>query len=77
MIGGFNSIVGRHNLKGKVFTRTASGMALAYRSIPPAFEGYLDCFTEPAGLFTALSLYCLATFADPISAFRDPNQQKK
>jgi hypothetical protein len=77
MIGGFKSILAKHNLKGKVFTRTASGMALAYRNITPAFENYLDCFTESAGLFSALSLYCLATFADPIAAFRDPNQIKQ
>jgi len=77
IIGGFKDILAKHNLKGKVFTRTASGMALAYTSIKPEFEHYLDCFTEPGGLFQALSLHYLAAFADPISAFRGIDQHKK
>ena len=77
MIGGFNNILAKHSLKGKVFTRTASGMALAYASVAPEFDHYLNCFTEPAGLFQALSLHYLAAFADPISAFRGVAQHKK
>jgi hypothetical protein len=77
IIAGFNDILAKHNLKGKVFTRTASGMALAYASAATEFEHYLNCFTEPAGLFQALSLHCLAAFADPIPAFRGVGQYKK
>lgn len=54
MIGGFNAILARYGLKGKVFTRTASGMALAYTNVRPNFEDYLNCFTEPAGIFEML-----------------------
>ena len=54
MISGFNDILARYGLKGKVFTRTASGMALAYATVRPEFENYLNCFTEPAGIFDAL-----------------------
>ena len=77
IIGGFNNILAKHNLKGKVFTRTASGMALAYASAAPEFDYYLNCFTESTGLFQALSLHCLAAFADPIPAFRGVAQHKK
>ena len=69
MIKGFSALLAKFHLKGKVFTRTASGMALAYPSASPAFETYLDCFTEPAGIFSMLRLQCLTHYADPIPAF--------
>jgi hypothetical protein len=70
MIGSFNDILAGYQLRGKVFTRTASGMALAYSSITPQFENYLSCFTEPAGIFHTYRAHLLANVADPIPAFR-------
>jgi hypothetical protein len=68
---GFNDILARYQLMGKIFTRTASGMALAYSSITPEFENYLNCFTEPAGIFRTYRTHLLENAADPIPAFRD------
>jgi hypothetical protein len=70
MIDGFNQVLATHRLSGKVFTRTPSGMALAYSRLSPEFEAYLDCFTEPPELYRKLRQLCLATFVDPIAAFQ-------
>ena len=68
MIDGFYHLLTQHGLSGKIFTRTASGMALAYRSVSPDFAAYLDCFTEPAETFRELrQLY--TGYADPIATF--------
>jgi Methyltransferase domain len=77
MIEGFNAILAKYALKGKVFTRTPSGMALAYSQMPPAFESYLNCFTEPAGVFATLRNVALANGADPIPSFRDFSMSKR
>jgi predicted O-methyltransferase YrrM len=71
MIDGFNHALATHRLSGKVFTRTPSGMALAYSRISPEFESYLDCFTEPPEMFRKLRQLCLSTFVDPIAAFQN------
>jgi pimeloyl-ACP methyl ester carboxylesterase len=76
MISGFNEILIKYQLKGKVFTRTASGMALAYDSLAPAFENYLDCFSEPPGTFLGLRSHYFANYADPIPAFHDSLAKK-
>jgi predicted O-methyltransferase YrrM len=44
---GFNRILTNHELRGRIFPRTPSGMALAYRDMNSEFAGYLDCFTGP------------------------------
>src|SRR5256885_14905605 len=68
MIDGFYHLLTQHGLSGKIFTRTASGIALAYRSVSPDFAAYLDCFTEPAETFRELrQLY--TGYADPIATF--------
>jgi len=41
LIQGFQAMVARHGLSGCVFTRTASGMALASRDLEPEFLAYL------------------------------------
>lgn len=69
LIDGFNQLLAQHELSGKVFTRTASGMALAYRSLSPDFTAYLDCFTEPADTFRKLRQLCIGSFGDPIAPF--------
>jgi hypothetical protein len=69
LIGGFNQLLAQHRLSGKVFTRTASGMALAYRDLSPDFTAYLNCFTEPAETFRKLRQLCIGSFGDPIGAF--------
>jgi Methyltransferase domain len=70
MIDGFNHALTEHRLSGKVFTRTPSGMALAYSKISPEFDSYLGCFTEPPEMFRQLRQLCLSTFVDPIAAFQ-------
>jgi hypothetical protein len=47
MLPGFNRILADHDLRGRIFLRTPSGMALAYAGITPEFASYLDCFTGP------------------------------
>jgi hypothetical protein len=49
---GFNRILTNHDLRGRIFARTPSGMALAYREITSEFAGYLDCFTGPLAVPT-------------------------
>ena len=71
MIDGFNHARAQHRLDGKVFTRTPSGMALAYSKLSSEFEAYLDCFTEPPEMFRQLRQLCLNNFADPIAAFQN------
>ena len=77
MVEGFNAILAKYKLKGKVFTRTPSGMALAYTDVPPDFESYLNCFTEPAGVFAMLRNVALANAADPIPSFRDFSMSRR
>lgn len=74
MIPGFNGVLKKYDLKGKVLTRTASGMALAYSTASAEFEAYLDCFSEAPGVFAQLRQYCLDNFVDPIPAFRIASQ---
>jgi hypothetical protein len=69
MIDGFKASLASSRLQGKVFTRTASGMALAYSNMSPEFSAYLDCFTDPPGRFRGLRLYA-AELMDPISAYQ-------
>jgi hypothetical protein len=51
-------------------------MALAYDSLAPAFENYLDCFSEPPGTFLGLRSHYFANYADPIPAFHDSLAKK-
>jgi hypothetical protein len=78
MIDGFKELVSSHHLKAMVFTRTPSGMALAYSNLAPNFSAYLDCFTDPPGLFRTLRfrrLYrhrlrgAVAAILDPIADY--------
>jgi hypothetical protein len=70
MIDGFKDLLAIHGLQGKVFTRTASGMALAYGgNLSPDFAAYLDCFTDPPGMFNKLRFWCHQLFLDPLAAY--------
>ncbi len=69
MIEGVKHIQATHKLKGKLLTRTASGMAIVYSSISPAFEAYLDCFSDSPERYHSLRQYHVANFADPIWPF--------
>ncbi len=69
MIEGFRELLAAHKLQGKIFTRTASGMALAYSNLSPEFSAYLDCFTDPPGRFGILRLNAAASL-DPIAAYQ-------
>jgi hypothetical protein len=77
MVPGFETVLATHRLKGKIFTRTPSGMALVHSGLSPAFEAYLDCFSEAPGVFATLRQYCLDTMVDPIPAFRIASQRPK
>lgn len=70
LIGGFNRLLAEHGLKGKVFTRTPSGMALAHTKLSAEQEAYLGCFTEDVETYWAVRRYCLDTYADPLAAVR-------
>lgn len=70
MIGGFKELLATHQLQGMVFTRTTSGMALAHRNLSPEFSEYLNCFTDPPGLFRTLRFFAVETCVDPIAAFQ-------
>ena len=65
----FNELLSKHGLQGKVFTRTASGMALGYSRLSPEFLAYLDCFADIPGLFHKLRLMINEAIVDPIQAF--------
>jgi hypothetical protein len=71
MIEGFKELLATHQFHGKVFTRTASGMALAYQNLSPDFLAYLDCFTDPPGLFGNLRVHSIAKFLDPIADYQN------
>ena len=75
MIDAFSQSLGKFSLQGKVFTRTASGMAMAYASLPEHFSNYLDCFADPHGLFGKQRYFYLETCVDPIPAFRNFDAQ--
>jgi len=51
-------------------------MAIAYAGLPDQFANYLDCFTDPPGLFGKQRYLYLETCVDPISAFRNFDAQK-
>jgi hypothetical protein len=70
LIGGFNRLLGQHGLKSKVFTRTPSGMALAYAALSAELEAYLDCFTENPETYWSVRRFCLETYADPMADMR-------
>jgi hypothetical protein len=70
MIAGFQEILRRGGMHGKIFTRTPSGMALAYSKLPEAFSLYLDCFSDRPEFFQALRQFCLNNFVDPIKSYR-------
>jgi hypothetical protein len=70
MIAGFKELLATHHLQGMVFTRTASGMALAHSNILPDFSAYLNCFTDPPGLFRTLRFYTVETCLDPIATYQ-------
>ena len=67
MIDGFKELLASGQLQGKVFTRTTSGMALAYSNLSPEFSAYLDCFTDPPGRFPrcAPSPFRISTLSQP------------
>ena len=69
MTAGVQTLVTRYELTTKILTRTASGMALAYKALSPEFEAYLECFAEPAGVFAKLRNAYLENYVDPIRAF--------
>jgi hypothetical protein len=69
MIDGVKQIETQHKLKAKLFTRTASGMALIYSTASPAFEAYLDCFSDPPERYHALRHFFLTNYGDPIARF--------
>jgi hypothetical protein len=66
---GLNELLTKHQLQGKVFTRTASGMALGYSRISPEFLAYLNCFADVPGLFHKLRLMINEAIVDPIQAY--------
>jgi predicted O-methyltransferase YrrM len=70
MIAGLSELLRTHRLQGKVFTRTASGMALAHSGLSAEFEAYLDCFTDKPGIFRTLRQFCLENYVDPIKAYQ-------
>jgi hypothetical protein len=70
IIDGFKESLATHRLQGKVFTRTTSGMGLAYSNLSPDFSAYLDCFTDPPGLFRTLRFHTVEAVLDPISAYQ-------
>jgi len=69
MIDGVKQIEAQYKLKSKLLTRTPSGMALIYSLLNPAFESYLDCFSDPPERFHLLRQFFLANHADPIARF--------
>jgi Methyltransferase domain len=69
MIDAVNRILSSYSLKGKIFTRTPSGMGLIYPSISPEFDAYLSCFSDPADRYQSLRQFFLTRLADPIGAF--------
>jgi Methyltransferase domain len=70
MIDGFKDLLATHGLQGKVFTRTPSGMGFAHGgNLSPDFAAYLDCFTDPPGMFNKLRFQCHQLFLDPIAAY--------
>jgi hypothetical protein len=69
LIGAFNQLLAQHELNGKVFTRTASGMALVFKRLSSEFAAYLDCFTETADDFRKMRQLCIGSFGDPIAPF--------
>jgi methyltransferase family protein len=70
MIDGFRELLAAHQLQGKVFARTESGMALAYTNLSSDFSAYLDCFADPPGLFSTLRLHAVLAFLDPVAAYQ-------
>lgn len=68
MIDAVNKILASYSLKGKIFTRTASGMALLYSGISAEFDAYLGCFSDPPERYQSLRQF-LTRIADPIGAF--------
>lgn len=69
MIDGVKQIQAQHKQKSKLLTRTPSGMAFIYSAISPAFEAYLDCFSDSPERFHSLRQFFLANYGDPISRF--------
>jgi hypothetical protein len=68
MVDAVNGILASYSLKGKIFTRTASGMGLIYSMISPEFERYLNCFSDSPERYQSLRQF-FARIADPIGAF--------
>lgn len=69
LVDGFNRLLTKHKLQGKVFTRTASGMAFGYARISPEFLAYLNCFADMPGVFHKLRVKIVEAIIDPIQAY--------
>lgn len=69
MVDGVRQIEKQHRLNSKILTRTPSGMALVYRSLAPAFDAYLNCFSDPAANFQALREFFRARFGETPAPF--------
>ena len=69
LIDAVNKILASYSLKGKVFTRTPSGMALLHSRLSADFEAYLSCFSNSPEHYQSLRQFFLVNIADPIKAF--------
>ena len=69
LIDAVNKILASYSLKGKVFTRTPSGMALLHSRLSADFEAYLSCFSDSPEHYQSLRQFFLVNIADPIKAF--------
>ena len=59
MVDGFLQICGMSGLNGRILTRTASGMAVAWKTISPEFQAYIDAFSDNMTLYRQYRQHCM------------------
>jgi len=59
LIDAFRRMLQVSGMSGKILTRTASGMALAWRTIPPELEEYILAFCDDINIYRAYRRHCL------------------
>lgn len=59
MVDAFAQICGDGGLTGRILTRTASGMAVAWKTISPALQEYVEAFCDNMALYRQYRQHCM------------------
>jgi len=67
LVDAVRRIRAEHALEGRILTRTASGMAVLWKTAPQEFQDYVGVFTEDPNIFRGYRRLVLDSFVDKLS----------